>query len=289
MSGGSINLEWAPPGPVAADFMADMAPISAIMGPVGSGKTTAALVKIVRHARLQKPSPRDGIRRYRHLVIRDTFVNIQRTILPSWFAIFPKDAGEFVGGPPAVHRLIFNDGEGPIHLQVDFMGLGDDAIENLLRGYEMTGFYANEADLLSYGTIDFLYSRTGRYPSALDGGVSWRGGWMDFNAPEQDHWLYQLLVDGIIPETVPELPAAGFSFHVQPGGMDPKAENRRNLPADYYDRMLGTMPDWRARRLIHNQWGYSRDGKPVYPEFRDAVHVSPVALEPGCSGADATA
>lgn len=277
---GIINLEWSPPGPVAAAFMQDMAPISAIMGPVGSGKTTAALMKIVRNARLQRPSPRDGVRRFRQLVIRDTFVNIQRTIFPSWFAIFPRDAGEFVGGPPAVHRLQFDDGEGPIHLQVDFMGLGDDTIENLLRGYEMTGFYANEADLLSYGTIDFLFSRTGRYPSALDGGSIWRGGWLDFNAPEQDHWLYQLLIDGEIPESDPVQLAEGFSFHVQPGGMDPRAENRRNLPADYYERMLGTMPEWRARRLVHNQWGYSRDGKPVYPEFRDAVHVSPVPLEP---------
>lgn len=277
---GVVRMDWVPPGPVAAAFYRDDAPISAIMGPVGSGKTTAALMKIVRHARMQRPSPRDGVRRYRQLVIRDTFVNIQRTIFPSWFAIFPKDAGEFVGGPPAVHRLKFDDGEGMIELQVDFMGLGDDVIENLLRGYEMTGFYANEADLLSYGTIDFLFSRTGRYPSALDGGCTWRGGWMDFNAPEQDHWLYRLLVDGVIPESEPEKAAEGFSFHRQPGGLEAGAENRHNLLADYYERMNGTMPDWRARRLVHNQWGYSRDGKPVYPEFRDGVHVAPRALAP---------
>ncbi|MFA5580516.1 MAG: hypothetical protein WDA25_01025 [Paracoccaceae bacterium] len=247
---------------------------------MGSGKTTAALVKIVRHARRQRPSPRDGVRRYRHLIIRDTFVNIQRTIFPSWFAIFPKDAGEFVGGPPARHRLQFDDGAGLIELQVDFMGLGDDTIENLLRGYEMTGFYANEVDLLSYGVIDFLFSRTGRFPSAMDGGATWRGGWLDFNAPEQDHWLYQLLVDGVIPESEPEQAAEGFSFHMQPGGMDPNAENRANLPADYYERMLGNMPDWRARRLVHNQWGYSRDGKPVYPEFNDNIHIAKERLEP---------
>ena len=280
MSGDVLRLDWRAPGPVARAFYDDMAPVSAIMGPVGSGKTTAALMKIVEHARKQRPSPRDGVRRYKHLVIRDTFVNIQRTIFPSWFGIFPKDAGEFVGGPPAVHKLKFDDGKGPIHLQVDFMGLGDDAVENLLRGYEMTGFYANEVDLLGYGTVDFLFSRTGRYPSAMDGGPSWRGGWMDFNAPEQDHWLYQLLVDGVVPESDPPQEAKGFHLHVQPDGMSGAAENRANLPSDYYEKMMGTMPQWRARRLIHNQWGYSRDGKPVYPEFHDAVHVSAAVLDP---------
>lgn len=260
--------------------MDDMAPVSSIMGPVGSGKTTACLVKIVKHAQVQRPSPRDGIRRYKHLVIRDTFTDLQRTILPSWFGLFPKDAGEWVGGPPAVHKLKFRDRWGEIHLQVDFMGLGDDRIENLLRGYEMTGFYANEADLLDYGAIDFMFSRTGRYPSMMDGGATWRGGWMDFNAPEEDHWLYELLVDGQIPGQEPPQKAEGFTFHRQPGGMDPDAENKRNLLPGYYERMVGTMPDWRARRLVHNEWGYSRDGKPVYPEFKDSVHVAKQPLEP---------
>jgi len=277
---GTLKLEWVPPGPVAGAFVESRAPIAAIAGPVGSGKTTASLMKIVKAAQRQRPSPRDGVRRWKHLTIRDTFTDLQRTIFPSWFELFPKDFGEWVGGPPAKHVLRFADKFGPIELQHDFMGLGDDRIENLLRGYQGSSFYANEADLLEYGAIDFMFSRMGRFPGAIDGGCAWRGGWMDFNMPEQDHWLYTLLVEGIIPDTEPEQVAEGFQFFVQPGGMDAKAENRHNLPRDYYERMTGTMPDWRARRLVHNQWGYSRDGKPVYPEFRDGVHVSPVALEP---------
>lgn len=275
-----MRLNWVPPGPVADAFMQSDGPIDAIMGPVGSGKTTAALMKIVTRARMQRPSPVDGVRYFKALVLRDTFVNLKRTIFPSWHAMFPKEAGEWLEGPPACHRLRFNDGHGFIQLQVDFMGLGEDSIENLLRGYEMTAFYANEVDLLSYGAVDFLFSRTGRYPSKMHGGASWRGGWMDFNAPEQDHWLYTLLVDGIIPESEPEQHAEGFRFFQQPGGMSPGAENRHNLPSDYYEKMLGSMPDWRARRLVRNQWGYSRDGKPVFSEFSDAVHVSPVELAP---------
>jgi len=280
VSGDALELNWDPPGPVCGRFVDDWGPLPAIMGPVGSGKTTGALVKIVKAAQLQRPSPRDGIRRYKHLVIRDTFTNIQRTILPSWFNIFPKEAGEWVGGPPAMHRLQFRDRWGPIHLQVDFMGLGDDRVENLLRGYEGTGFYANEADFFDYNSIAWLQTRMGRYPSALDGGPTWFGGWMDFNAPEQDHWLYTLLVDGEIPNVTPLQKASGVTFHVQPGGLDPAAENRHNLPKRYYETMMATMPDWLARRLVHNRWGYSRDGMPVHPEFNDALHVASQRLDP---------
>lgn len=280
MSADRFQIDWVPPGPVAAAFMEDWSPISFLMGPIGSGKTTACLMKIVRAAQLQRPSPRDGVRRHKHLVFRDTFTNIERTIFPSWWNIFPKEMGEWVGGPPARHRLRFRDRHGPIELHVDFMGLGDESLENLLRGYEATGFYANEVDLLSYAGVSFALSRMGRYPGALDGGPRWYGGWCDFNAPEQDHWLYRLLVDGIVPDSDPPKPAAGVRFFRQPGGLDPAAENRANLPAGYYEQRLGTMRDWEARRLIHNQWGYSRDGKPVYAEFSDAVHIASSVLEP---------
>ncbi|MFN3592705.1 MAG: hypothetical protein ACK4TG_11020, partial [Thermaurantiacus sp.] len=86
--------------------------------------------------------------------------------------------------------------------------------------------------------------------------------------------------DQEIPGSDPVEPASGFKLFVQPGGLSSGAENRGNLPSDYYEKMLGSMPAWRARRLIHNQWGYSRDGKPVYPEFNDAVHVAAARLDP---------
>lgn len=272
-------IDWKPPGPVAAAFSDATDFVTGIRGPVGSGKTTAALMKIIKAAAVQRPSPIDGVRRCKALVIRDTFVNIKRTILPTWHGWFPTTMGEWVGGPPAQHRLRFDLGRGPIDLTVDFMGIGDDTIENLLRSYEMTCFYINEADLLSFDALSFLMQRAGRYPSKLHGGPTWYGGWMDFNSPEQDHWLHELFVDGIIPGGM-EQKAEGYRLFDQPGGTEPGAENVHNLPPGYYDRMLKSMPEWLARRMVHNKWGYSRDGKPVYPEFNDTIHVAPKVLEP---------
>jgi RecA/RadA recombinase len=275
----AFRVEWSPPGPVAHQFSEATDFVTAIMGPVGSGKTTAALMKIIKVAAAQRPSPVDGVRRCKALVIRDTFVNIKRTILPTWHGWFPEKMGQWVGGPPAQHKLVFDLGTGPIELIVDFMGIGDDTIENLLRSYEMTCFYINEADLLSFDVLSFLMQRAGRYPSKLHGGPTWYGGWLDFNAPEQDHWLHELLIENIIPGGNGQV-ADGYRLFRQPGGMEKGAENVKNLPPGYYERMLKSMPEWLARRMVHNLWGYSRDGKPVYPEFNDTIHVPEQTLEP---------
>lgn len=275
----TFQIAWTPPGPIAHSFSESTEFVTGIMGPVGSGKTTAALMKIIKVAAVQRPSPVDGVRRCKALVLRDTFVNIKRTILPTWHGWFPEKMGQWVGGPPAQHRLTFDLGNGPIELIVDFMGIGDDTIENLLRSYEMTCFYVNEVDLLSFDVLSFLMTRLGRYPSKLHGGPTWYGGWMDFNAPEQDHWLHDLFIDKVLPGTDGQV-AEGFKLFRQPGGTDPGAENIGNLVDGYYDRQLRSLSEWAARRMVHNRWGYSRDGKPVYPEFNDSIHVSEKVLEP---------
>lgn len=38
--------------------------------------------------------------------------------------------------------------------------------------------------------------------------------------------------------------------------------------------MIKTQEDWFVRRFVHNEFGYSRDGKPVLPSFRRELHVS---------------
>ncbi|MFZ4687863.1 MAG: hypothetical protein ACOYLS_01365 [Polymorphobacter sp.] len=276
----SFIIDWKPPGPVADRFTDAPDFCTAIMGPVGSGKTTAALMKIIKVAAVQRPSPIDGVRRCKALVIRDTFTNLKRTILPTWHGWFPETMGHWVGGPPAKHVLNFEVIKGqPIELIVDFMGLGEDSIENLLRSYEMTCFFGNEFDLMSFDALSFLMQRVGRYPSKLHGGPTWYGGWLDFNAPEVDHWLHELFVENQIPGSDGQR-AEGYKLFVQPGGTEPGAENVQNLPPGYYDRMLKSLAEWLARRMVHNRWGFSRNGKPVYPEYNDAIHVAPTILQP---------
>lgn len=275
-------LEWRPPGPVAARFMASTAPVQILNGPIGSGKTTAALMKLIRLAARQAPSTRDfergaggaliPIRKFKACVVRDTYRQLWKTTLPSWFKRIPRTVGTFTGAEnaPASHHVSFMLSDGTLlDFQVDFIAIGENAVEDVLRGYEPTAFYLNEADLLAREVYTYARGRAGRFPDMSEGGPSWYGVLMDCNAPELSVWVYQdmfkLSGDG--------LRAIGVELFRQPSGLSPQAENLENLPAGYYSNAASSSPDWYVRRMIMNQPGYSRAGKPCYPEFVDSLHV----------------
>lgn len=268
----SLNLNFVPPGPVAAAFMASNASVRAIMGPIGSGKTSAALMDGVFRATQQKPSIIDGVRYYKRAIVRDTYRNLEATTIPSWHSWIPSTLGDWNGSPPMSHRIRFGLADGTIvDYWVEFIALGDQRIEDVMRGWEGTDIYLNEADRLLREALIYARSRVGRYPSAAHGGPSWYGVLMDFNAPDTENWCYQDCVEN---------PIEGLQFFRQPSGFSSSAENLQNLPAGYYDKLATGQPDWFVRRMVRNEFGYSREGQPVYPEFSDSLHVAPQDLEP---------
>jgi len=67
-----------------------------IIGPVGSGKTTGIFMKLVYMATLQTPSPVDGKRRVRAVIVRNTMPQLTDTTIASWMMWFrPGEAGEW--------------------------------------------------------------------------------------------------------------------------------------------------------------------------------------------------
>lgn len=273
MTGDGISLNWKPPGPVAAGFMAAPQGVVAIQGPIGGGKTIACFMKLVRKATEQQPSTLDGVRKFKFCVVRDTYRQLWKTTIPSWHKWVPKTVGEWSGGhnEPANHRILFDYLGERIDLTVQFVAIGDNKAEDVLRGYEVTAFYLNEADLLDEDVFTYARGRVGRYPDMKEGGPTWKGIVLDFNAPEVDSWIYDKFIDNR-PE--------GFAYFNQPSGLSPQAENLANLPAGYYAGQMEGQPAWYIDRMIKNKFGYSREGKPIYPEFNDQLHVASGDLAP---------
>lgn len=271
MSG--LQLSFVPPGPVAGRFYAEEHPVMAIMGPVGGGKTTAALMKLLLLATRQ-PVAADGTRYFRAGVFRDTYRNLANTALKSWHQRVPATIGRYRSGgmnAPTVHELEFKLLDGSIvSAEFIFAAIGDNNVEAFCRGFELTVAYLNEADLLPE---DFLVHLPGRlrYPGFDKGGIRHRGLILDFNAPDTENYLYRDFVDA---------PREGYKLYVQPSALSAQAENIANLPADYYARAMSGQPDWWTRRFIRNEWGYSRQGKPVYPEYSDQWHVASTEFGP---------
>ncbi|WP_374650315.1 hypothetical protein [Rhizorhabdus sp.] len=277
-------------GPVAEAFVWDRRIITMIMGPVGSAKTTTCIRKLIHIALWQNPGP-DGVRRARIGVIRDTYPLLKKTVLQSWWSWFGKEMGEWNGESPFTHKImIFVPGKGHVEIEVIFAAIGESRAEDVMRGWELTALWLNEADLLAKSVFSFGLGRIGRFPNALQGGCAWSGIIMDFNAPDIENWTYTLGVDqdlGLDKEVEEELREEygerfGVGFHRQPGGRskNPPPENIQNLPRGYYaQQMIGQTPDY-IRRMIDNEFGPVRNGLPVYPEFKDGRHVQHFQLIP---------
>lgn len=292
-AGGFATL-MKPVGPKAEAFAFDKRLITGIMGPVGSAKTTTCIRKMIHGALWQDPGP-DGIYRAKWGVIRDTYPQLKKTALASWFTWFPKKLGQWSGEAPFEHTVRFKvlAGapfiEGPkrwvtIELTVLFAAIGEHKVEDVMRGWELTGLWMNEGDLVARDVFTIGIGRIGRYPSKIQGGCKWRGIILDMNAPDVDNWTYEIYVDqdlGLDDDTLAELKEElgelfGIGFYVQPGGRskNPPPENLANLPKGYYaQQILGMGRDkHKIRRMVDNEFGPVRKGQPVFPEYQDNIH-----------------
>jgi Phage terminase large subunit len=234
------------------------------MGPIGSGKSVASVVEIIRKSSLQEPNSK-GIRETRWAVIRNTYRELVDTTIKTFFDWVDKDLGVFRQMDMSFFMKVKLEDGTSMHCEVLFRALDKpDDIRKLLS-LELTGAWINEAREVPKQVLDMLQGRVGRFPSKRDTGATWSGIIMDTNPPDTDHWWYNLF-----EVTRPK----DFKLFKQPGGLDPSAENIANLPDRYYDKMMsGKDGEW-VNVYIHGKYGFLSDGRPVYPEYNDSIHSS---------------
>jgi hypothetical protein len=184
------------------------------------------------------------------------------------------------------HFVQFND----VELEVIFRAMDrPDDVRHLL-GLELTGAWINEAREIHKSVIDAIGSRVGQYPAKHMGGCTWSGIMMDTNPPDEDHWWFKLAEEGEF-DGVP-VDKGVWEFFKQPGALiedadgnfvaNPDAENIDNLNdgIEYYLRQVTGKTKAFIRVYYCNQYGFVIDGKPVIPEYKDAVHCSDEILKP---------
>jgi hypothetical protein len=251
-----------------------------IMGPVGSGKSTACCWEVMTRAQRQQPGE-DGIRRSRFAVVRNTYRELQDTTIKTWQDWFPVEQFGGVRNQTMSQNIKGKLSDGTVfETEILFRALDrPDDVKKVLS-LEITGAWVNEAREVPKGIIDGLGDRVGRYPSRKDGGCTWRGVIMDTNPPDDDHWWYRLS-----EEERPD----GWEFFRQPGGLievngkfipNENAENLDNLEPNYYvTRQAGKTSDY-IKIYYCGQYGFVMEGKVVFPEYVDNIHCAAEIIKP---------
>jgi len=262
--------------PTGAKFMRSDASVRLIMGPVGSGKSVVSIMEIFRRC-AQMPKCKDGYRRSRWAIIRNTSQQLRDTTLKTWFNWFPDG----VAGSWKVSDKMFYITVGDIRAEILFLPLDTPDDQRKLLSLELTGVFVNEAREVHPDIITAARSRMPRYPSKsmlpIDPATGkpveyWSGLIMDTNPPSEDSWLYEQF-EVIKPD--------GWEIYKQPSGLSPLAENRDNLGPTYYEDMMSGATEDFVRVHVHGEYGRSLVGRPVYEKsFVREYHVAPGVLRP---------
>jgi len=268
--------------------------VCGIKGPIGSGKSTACVMKLLIIADRQAKQA-DGLKHSRFAIIRNTYPELKTTTTKTWHQWIPENIGSWTGSGPPTHRI--RDAERD--MEVMFVALDRPEDVRKLLSMELTAAWINEAREVPKSILDGLTGRVGRFPPVRDGGCVGPQIVMDTNPPEIDHWWYVLAEEDTSSQRNAELVESVklaeaemrtkgllakyqklFEFFAQPDANSPDAENLLNLPQAYYAKAsAGKSEEWK-KVYIRGEYGFVQDGRPVYPEFREQLHVKEFELNP---------
>lgn len=254
------------PLPTMHRFHEDNSVVRCLVGPVGSGKTSAAVMEIVYFlprwlAKYHK------VYRSRWVVLRNTYVELmdttKRTIQewcePARWTNGGKDMKITVGLP------------GGDEYEVELLLRSCDRPEDLkkFKSLEVTGYWIDESIEVAMEIKNMLKNRIGRFPPRSPE----KYGIETTNPPdieEETYWIFKWdsPPPGPLPDKDPLKEHTGF--------WQPPGENAHNLPRDYYNDLrefYRATPDW-IDMYIDGKPGLIIRGKLVYNNFDRQIHVA---------------
>lgn len=263
------RFDYDPP-PTLKRFHQSDARLRFVRGPVGSAKSSAMVMELLRRACETPKDVNDGIRRSKFVITRNTLQQLKTTC---WITV-----------QQLIRPIVkFKVSDQTIQLRLpgvesDWILLPLDTPENVdrLLSLELTGVWASEFRELDPQLVADAYSRCGRYPSPK-------------NLRQEDrHYWYGLIAetnsfsaDSPWYEKLEEALPANWDYFVQPGAFEPDAENRENLPSRYYEDLIEANDEAWCEQYIHNRITPSLSGQAVFKNaFIPDFHVAEESLTP---------
>lgn len=246
--------------------------IRIVRGPVGSGKSSAMVMELLRRASLQAPDPKDGIRRSRAVIVRNTMPQLKSTSLKTILDLLRP----IVQWRSSDHTIWIKTGD--IETEWIFMPLDTPENVDRLLSLDITFAWMSELRELRVKILQDVFSRCGRYPSKKNGGATWYGVIGETNSFDEDSEWNKVLEDKILDDG--PLPDS-WGYYIQPGAREANAENRENLPPNYYEDLIENNSTAWVEQYVDNMIAPSLSGEAVFKSsFREKFHVAQRALTP---------
>lgn len=272
------------PSPTIGSFMLCEDRLQFLFGPLGGGKTTGVLMKLLNLAHAQRPNP-NGVRKTRWAVVRNTRAQLRDSVLKTVFEWLPPNGKTIKWQDTNMDMLLdipLPDGT-RVNCELMFRALDDERDARRLLSVEFTGGWLSEFREIPHSLLVDLLSRTGRYPAVSEGGADWYGVFGESNmCTKGSDWYSYLMVNR----------PANCTVFIQPSALSPEAENMKFLKPDYYTMLLhGKAENW-IQAHVKSEFPDSLDGKAVWgASYSYERHVAkevlvPMGLSPIIIGVD---
>jgi hypothetical protein len=260
------------PAPSVVPFLTADKFSNFIVGPVGSSKTTAAIMKIAYEAK-RIAKCHDGVRRSRCAVIRNTRQMLYDATIPDFVKWYPDGPAGTMQKTESKFILRFDD----VECEVLFRGLDDANDVRRLLSLQLSFGFMDEFREIHPDIYNALTGRLGRYPDKTmngvgccdDAGNQIHKVWGATNPPDMDSFWEKILTE----------PPKNMHVTIQPSGLSPDADWTQFLPDGYYENLCeGKTEDW-IDNYVHGKFGRTLVGKPVYDRtFNEEFHVAKTPL-----------
>ena len=268
-----MSVSYTPPLSIVPFLTSDQFS-NFVVGPVGSTKTTASIIKIAMEAK-RVARCHDGVRRSRAAVIRNTRQMLWDTTIPDFLKWFPDGMAGTLMKTESKYLMRFDD----VECEVLFRGLDDANDVRRLLSLQLTFGVMDEFRETNPHIYNSLTGRLGRYPDKTmngvgacdDTGKQIHKVWGATNPPDADTFWEEQLSD----------PPQNMHVTLQPSGLSPEADWVQYLPEGYYENLCeGKTDDW-IDVYVHGKFGRSLSGLPVYQRtFAYDFHVATDEIKP---------
>lgn len=274
---GQLVDSYYKPFPTTLNFHKDKSLVKLIMGPFGSGKSSACLAEIIFHSS-SMPFCQDGKRHSKIAIVRNTYDMLKDTTLASWKQWFAELGTAYETQRPIRINLKYTDQWGQVEAALVFLALDKpDQLRNLFSS-EFSMAYFNEAQFIEENAVGLMVPRIGRYPKKAfiinQSERRFKQIIMDTNPPDEDHWIYRWFEIDKIED---------YRIFKQPPGLvqdtfgkwydNPNRENNKDLDSTYYtDAAKGKSQEW-IKVYCLGEYGLMKDGQLVHPNFSSDLHL----------------